>query len=175
MTTIAILPGSYDPITNGHLEIIGRASLIADEVIIALARHPTKPGYFPMEVRKELILAATLKKVSNLTVEIVDGLMFEFARETAQKYHAQVMFVRGLRPQGDFASEYLLAMGNRDAAPEIETVFLMSSPTLSHVSSSLVREMASHGADISRYVVPEVAEAMKQANAIRIRNQRSTA
>lgn len=158
--TLAIYAGSFDPFTNGHHELVARGTHLFDEVVVAVGKHPTKPGLFSVEKRIELIRAST-EDIPDLIVEAFDGLLFEYARSLAKRYSTEVVLLRGLRPQGDFASEYLLAMGNRDAAPELETIFLLSSPALQHVSSSLVREFASHGGDISRYVHPAVVDAFE--------------
>jgi pantetheine-phosphate adenylyltransferase len=152
---IAVYPGSFDPITLGHLDIIERASKLFDAVIVALGQHPTKRGYFSDEERCELIEASTTH-LSNVSVDRFTGLAVEFCK----KRGASVL-VRGLRAIGDFEGEFQMAMANRDLAPEIETVLLVPSPDRMFVSSSLVREIASHGGEFERYVTEPVARAVR--------------
>jgi len=151
---IAIYAGSFDPLTNGHLEIILRSTKIFDQVIVAVGRHPSKPGFFSAMERVELIRASTPDIVA---VESFDGLLFEYAAEK----RASVL-IRGLRAHGDFEMEYQLAMANKDMAPNLETMFMLPSMGLQFVSSSLVREIAFHGGDFERYVPAPVAEALRQ-------------
>jgi pantetheine-phosphate adenylyltransferase len=151
---VAVYPGSFDPITRGHLEIAERAAQLFDEVIIAVGRHPTKPGYFPAERRCELI-EASIRHLPGVRAAAFDGLVVEFCRA-----QGATAIVRGLRAIGDFEPEFRMALANRDLAPEVETVFLIPQPEHMYVSSSLVREIASHGGDFDRYVPPAVAAAI---------------
>ncbi len=151
---IAVYPGSFDPITRGHLEIVERAAAIFDEVIIAIGRHPTKPGFFAVERRCELI-EASVSHLSKVRAAFFDGLVVEFC----QRQGARVI-VRGLRAIGDFEPEFRMALANRDLAPQVETIFLIPRPEHMYVSSSLVREIAFHGGDFERYVPSPVATAM---------------
>ncbi len=152
---IAVYPGSFDPITTGHLDIIERAVRIFDEVIVGIGQHPTKPGYFSMEQRLELTRASTAD-LPNVTVAGFDGLVVDFCRARGAR-----VIVRGLRATGDFEPEFQMALANRELAPEIETVFLVPRADRMFVSSSLVREIAGHGGDFTPYVTPAVAEAMR--------------
>lgn len=151
---IAVYPGSFDPITRGHLEIVERASALFAEVIIAIGRHPTKHGYFSVERRCELI-EASIGHLPGVRAAAFDGLVVDFCREVGA-----TAMVRGLRAIGDFEPEFRMAQANRDLAPELETIFLIPRPEHMYVSSSLVREIASHGGDFERYVPEPVAEAM---------------
>jgi pantetheine-phosphate adenylyltransferase len=152
---IAVYPGSFDPITLGHLDIIERASGLFDQVIVGLGQHPTKRGYFSVDERCALIEAST-EHLKNVTVQRFTGLVVEFCRR-----QGATVIVRGLRAIGDFEGEFQMAMANRDLAPGVETVLLVPSPDRMFVSSSLVREIASHGGDFARYVTAPVAAAVK--------------
>lgn len=152
---IAVYPGSFDPITLGHLDILERAGKLFDEVIVAIGRHPRKSGTFSIEERKALI-QASLPNMPWIRVDTFDGLVVEFsARRQA------CAIVRGLRATGDFEGEFRMAMANRDLNPNIETVLLVPRPDRMFISSSLVREIAGHGGDFERYVTPPVAEAVR--------------
>lgn len=148
-------PGSFDPITLGHVDIVERASRLFDEVVIAIGRHPSKSGYFTSEQRLELA-EQSVAHVKNATVATFDGLVVQFCR--ARKATA---IVRGLRATGDFEPEFQMGLANRDLAAEIETVFLIPGANHMYVSSSLVKEIASHGGDFDRYVSAAVAKAMR--------------
>lgn len=152
---IAVYPGSFDPITVGHLDILERAVGLFDEVIVAIGQHPSKRGYFSVDERIELVTEST-KEIGGVRVESFTGLVVEFCRSKG----AQAI-VRGLRAVGDFESEFQMAMANRDLAPGIETVFLVPHPDRMFVSSSLIREIAGHGGDFERYVSPAVGKAMR--------------
>lgn len=154
---IAVYPGSFDPLTLGHVDIVERAGRLFDEVVVAIGRHPTKQGFFGIDERRELA-EASVAHVKNATVATFEGLVVHFCR--ARKARA---IVRGLRATGDFEPEFQMGLANRDLAAEIETVFLIPSANQMYVSSSLVREIASHGGDIDRYVSPAVAKAMRAA------------
>jgi len=152
---IAVYPGSFDPITLGHLDIIERAAGLFDTVIVALGQHPTKRGYFSDEERCQLIEASTAH-LDNVAVDRFSGLVVEFCREKGAS-----AIVRGLRAIGDFEGEFQMAMANRDLAPSIETVLLVPSPDRMFISSSLVREIAGHGGNFERYVTGAVARAVR--------------
>ena len=150
----AVYPGSVDPITEGHVEIVERALRIFDQVIVAVGRHPSKPGFFPAEERVALI-SASIAHLPRARAEQFEGLVIDFCR--ARKAAA---IRRGLRAHGDFEPEFQMALANRDLAPDIETVFMIPRPAQQFVSSSLIREIAHHGGDFERYVPAPVAEAM---------------
>lgn len=147
-------PGSFDPITGGHVEIVERGLRLFDRVIVAVGKHPTKPGFFPVEERCALI-AASIAHLPRAEVDHFEGLMIAFCRR-----RGATAILRGLRAHGDFEPEFQMALANRDLAPDIETVFLIPRPEQQFVSSSLVREIAHHGGDFERYVPAPVAEAM---------------
>lgn len=153
-STVAVYPGSFDPITVGHVDILERAAKIFDRLIVAIGQHPTKPGYFTVEERVELVRKSSAH-LEGVEVVAFKGLVIDFCREAGAK-----VIVRGLRAVSDFEPEFQAGLANRDLDPEVETVFLIPRPDRMFVSSSLVREIASHGGDYGRYVSPAVAEAM---------------
>ncbi len=151
----AVYPGSFDPITKGHIEIIERALRLFDHVIVAIGQHPTKKGYFPIAERQKLI-DACIADYPRAESAFFKGLMVNFCLEVGAR-----AIIRGLRPMGDFEPEYQMGLANRDIAPNIETVFLIPRPTQQFISSSLIREIAHHGGRFERYVPVPVAEAMR--------------
>lgn len=157
--TIAIYPGSFDPITNGHLEVAARAAKIFDKVIIGVYATPAKNLLFTSEERVEMIRQA-IANMRNVEVQAFAGLTVDFAR----KVNAQVM-VRGLRMTLDFEREFDMAMMNKEMYPELELVCFMATLRYQFLSSSLLKEVASLGGDISDLVPRTVAEAvMKKFN-----------
>lgn len=152
----AVYPGSFDPITGGHVEIVERALQVFDRVIVAIGRHPTKPGFFTVDERVALI-EASIAHLPRARAEHFEGLVVDFCRSR----HASAI-IRGLRAHGDFEPEFQMALANRDLAPEIETVFLIPRPAQQFVSSSLIREIAHHGGDFARYVPAPVVEAVRR-------------
>lgn len=152
--SIAVYPGSFDPITNGHLDIIERAIRLFSRVIIAVGQHPTKSGFLSTDERCELIRAST-KHLERVEVGSFEGLVVNFCRSKGA-----TVLVRGLRAAHDFEQEFQMGLANRDMAPEIETVFMIPEPAQMFVSSSLVREIAGHGGNFERYVPPPVAEVL---------------
>lgn len=153
---VAVYPGSFDPITNGHLEIVTRAASLFDEVVVAVGRHPVKRGFFTHEQRVDLI-EQCIAHIPNARAAHYTGLMIEFCRSI----NARVI-VRGLRAAGDFEPEFQMALANRELEPGVETVFLIPEPTKQFISSSLIREIASHGGDFHAFVPKPVAEAMAE-------------
>lgn len=153
---VAVYPGSFDPITLGHLDILERASRLFDRVIVAIGKHPTKRGYFDVAKRQQ-VAAASAEHLSNVDVEVFDGLVVDFCR-----FHDASVIVRGLRATGDFEPEFQMGLANRDLAPQIETVFLIPGADRMYVSSSLVREIAGHGGNFEQYVTPPVAAAIRE-------------
>jgi pantetheine-phosphate adenylyltransferase len=154
----AVCPGSFDPVTNGHVDVVRRASALFDEVVVAVLSNPAKQGTFAPPERVDLIvasLAADLGRADGslpdgLTVELVDGgLLVDYCRRVGA-----VAVVKGLRSGTDFAYELPMALMNRHLTG-LETVFLPGDPRFEHVSSSLVKEVASHGGDVSG-LVPDV-------------------
>lgn len=149
----SIYPGTFDPLTLGHMDLIERASRIFDKVIVAVAVSSRKQTVFTVEERVEMARLAT-RELSNVSVVSFEGLLVEFVR--TQKVH---VVLRGLRAFSDFEYEFQMALSNRKLAPEIETVFLMPKETYSYISSSTVREIAERGGDI-RGFVPRAVEAV---------------
>jgi pantetheine-phosphate adenylyltransferase len=154
MKRTAIYPGSFDPPTKGHEDLIRRSLALADQVIVAVAVNPSKQPLFPVAERIAM-LRATVGEDPLVTFESFDGLLAEFAR----KVGASVV-VRGLRAVSDFEYEFQMALMNRQLHPSLETVFLVPALDLTYLSSSLVREVARFGGDVSSLVHPVVAEAL---------------
>ena len=152
----AVYPGSFDPVTRGHLDIIKRAAKINDHLIVAVLNNSAKNPLFTVEERVEL-LKECCKGIQNVSVENYDGLTVEFAK----KRHASVM-VRGLRAVTDFENEIQLAHTNHALYPGIETVFLSTSLKWSYLSSTIVREAAHYNHDVSKFVTPNVEAALKK-------------
>jgi pantetheine-phosphate adenylyltransferase len=150
--TIAVYPGSFDPITNGHLDVIGRASKAFDRVVIGVLANPRKQPLLPADERVAVIreaLAASGVDGDGVSVETFDGLTVEFCRRTGAGF-----IVRGLRAISDFETEMQLAHNNRRLAPEVDTVFFMTAVEHGYVSSSLVKEISSFGGDVSTMIPP---------------------
>lgn len=152
-----IYPGTFDPITYGHLDVLGRAVRLFDRVTVAIADNPGKKPLFPVEQRRALV-EGCLTGLPQVAVTSFDGLLIEFAR--AQQ--AQVI-IRGLRALSDFEFEFNMALMNRHLEPAIETLFVMPNEQFSYTSSSLVRQVARYGGDVSHFVPASVAAALKAA------------
>jgi pantetheine-phosphate adenylyltransferase len=150
----AIYPGSFDPVTNGHLDVIGRARKLFDEIIVAVAQNDEKQPLFPLEERLALLRQA-LEKIDNVRVAQFDGLLVEFAVE--QKANA---VIRGLRAVSDFEFEFQMALMNRKLEDKVETIFLMPKEEYTYLSSRLVKEIARLGGDVSGFVPHPVAGAL---------------
>ena len=155
-TITAIYPGTFDPVTNGHSDLVQRAARMFSRVIVAVAANPAKTPTFSLEERVALV-RTVLDGYANVEVCGFDSLLVEFTRRS----NAQVI-LRGLRAVSDFEYEFQLAGMNRRLAPEIETLFLMPAEQYSYISSSLVREIAALGGAIDDFVHPTVAAALKR-------------
>ena len=155
MTRIAIYPGSFDPPTRGHEDLIRRSLRLADRVIVAIATNSAKQPLFPVEERLGM-LRASVPDEPQVRFETFDGLLAEFASRVGA-----TMIVRGLRAVSDFEYEFQMALMNRQLHPSLETVFLVPAVDLTYLSSSLVREVARYGGDVSALVHPSVAEALR--------------
>jgi pantetheine-phosphate adenylyltransferase len=155
MPTVALYAGSFDPITNGHADLIRRSLGFVDRLVVAIATNSSKQPLFTPEERLALI-KTTLGDEKRVEVQVFHGLLVDFARNSKIK-----MIIRGLRAVSDFEYEYQMALMNRHLADEIETVFMIPSLDTTHVSSSLVREVARFGGDVSALVHPAVAQALK--------------
>jgi pantetheine-phosphate adenylyltransferase len=154
MKRIAVYPGSFDPITKGHEDLIHRSLEFVDNLVVAVAVNVAKQPLFALEERVALIKQAVSDKVE---VQAFDGLLADFAK----KIGASVI-VRGLRAVSDFEYEFQMALMNRNLAPGVETVFLVPAFDLTYLSSSLVREVARFGGDVSQLVHPKVQQALKR-------------
>lgn len=154
----ALYAGSFDPFTNGHLDIVKRALSLFDELTILLAVSPTKKPFIPKELRKKL-LEEIFSEHQNVKVDTWDGLIVDYARD-----HNIGSIVRGLRPTGDFETEFQMASMNRKLYSGIETVFLMTGENLYYISSSLVKEVHNHGGDIKQFVPLKIYEALQAKN-----------
>ena len=150
MKKIAIYPGSFDPITNGHVDLIKRASKIFDEVIIAITQNANKSSFLSIEQRVGAV-ESSIKSLSNTRVLSFNSLLVDFARD----HNAQII-IRGLRAVSDFEYEFQLSGMNKRLNSEIETLFMTPSEEFANISSSLVRELLSLGGDISPFVPPQV-------------------
>jgi pantetheine-phosphate adenylyltransferase len=150
----AIYPGSFDPVTNGHLDVIGRARKLFDEIIVAVTHNDEKQPLFSLEERLALLHQA-LDKIDNVRVAQFDGLLVEFA--VAQKASA---VIRGLRAVSDFEFEFQMALMNRKLEDSVETIFLMPKEEYTYLSSRLVKEIARLGGNVSDFVPGPVAEAL---------------
>ena len=147
---IAVYPGSFDPATYGHLDVIRRAAVSFDKVIVGVLHNSSKSPLFSVEERVNILKKVT-KDISNIRVESFDGLSIDFVKEC----HAQFL-VRGLRAITDFEYELQMAQTNRIMDPEIDTIFLTTSLEYAYLSSSTVKEVALYGGDISKFVPEEV-------------------
>lgn len=153
---VAICPGSFDPVTSGHLEVIRRASVLFDHVVVAVGKNVRKSAKLPAEERARLIEKVT-SSLENVSVEVMEGLLVNFAREQGAR-----VVVKGLRAGSDFESEFQQAQLNRTLYPEFETVFIMAAPDHSFLSSSAVREIASLGGSVKGLVPDEILETVQR-------------
>ena len=156
MPKTAIYPGSFDPVTYGHIDLIGRAAKIFDKVIVAVAHNYHKKPLFTTPERLKMLKDAT-RGMKGVTVESFDGLVIEYAR--TKKVN---VLIRGLRMISDFEYEFQMALTNRRLANDIETVFLMPSENYAFLSSTLIKEAAALGADISQFVPKLVEKPLKE-------------
>jgi len=149
---IALCPGSFDPVTYAHLDIVQRASRLFDRVHVAVLENPNKNPLFSLEERLEMLKEAT-KNWSKVEQGVFSGLVVEYARQVGAS-----AIVRGLRAVSDFEYEFQMAAMNRHLAEDVETVFVMTSSEYAFVSSSLIKEVVRYGGDVSRWVPPNVKE-----------------
>ena len=148
----AVYPGSFDPITNGHLDIIERSAKLFDQLIVAVIRNPNKQSRFSMAERQQM-LSQTLGQLPNVRVDAFEGLLVNYVREQGAR-----VVVRGLRAISDFDIEFQMAATNRSLASDIESMFMMTDTRYAFLSSSLVRELAKLGGDISHMVPAPVLQ-----------------
>lgn len=147
----AIYPGSFDPLTNGHLDLIERGSKIFDELIVAILRNSEKDPLFSLEERRQMLIATT-KRFDNVTVDTFDGLLVEYAQQKNAK-----ALLRGIRAISDYEYEFQMALMNRKLNPQLETVFMMPAEAYSYVSSRLIKEVFRLGGSV-KGLVPEMVE-----------------
>jgi pantetheine-phosphate adenylyltransferase len=151
----AIYPGTFDPITNGHIDIIKRASAVFRDITVAVVKEAPKDTFFSYQERLAMVKNA-VKKIKGIKAEGFDGLVVNFARKKKTN-----VIIRGLRMLSDFEYEFQMTLTNRNLAPDIETLFFMPHPYYSYISSRLIKEAASLGADLKQFVPREVLEALK--------------
>ena len=152
----ALFPASFDPVTNGHLDLIHRARRVFPELVIAVARNIGKAGTFSIDERLDMMRTA-LGELPGVAITSFDGLVVEFAHEIGAD-----VIIRGLRANADFEYEFEMALMNRHMKPEIETLFLMTSQEYFYVSSSRLKELVHFGADVSEWVPPVVAKYLRE-------------
>jgi pantetheine-phosphate adenylyltransferase len=159
MKTLALYPGSFDPITFGHLDILHRAAELFDKVIVTIAINKRKEAVFSGDEREGLLEECLKNKswASNVEVEQFSGLLVDFARQK----NAQTL-IRGVRQISDFEYEFRMALTNKRLAPDIDTIFLMPNEHLTFISASLVKEVAAWGGDLSSFVPDIVATVLKE-------------
>ena len=152
----AICPGSFDPITLGHLDVIRRAAAMFDRVVVCIVANTTKKGFFDLEERKQMVRRVTAV-YPNVEVDVWDGLLVDYA---ARFEHPVV--VRGLRALSDFEYEFMMALTNKKLNADVETIFLASDERCTYLSSSTVKEIAGYVRDISRFVPEEILKDIKK-------------
>ena len=152
----AIYPGSFDPITKGHLDVLERASKMFDRVIIAVLKNSSKKSFLPVEDRVKLIKEST-KELTNVEVDSFEGLTIEYAQSKGAHF-----LIRGLRAVSDFEYELQLCQTNSAIAPDIDTVFLTTKPKYNFISSSIVKELSYFGTDVSKFVPKSVVEYLQK-------------
>ena len=154
---LAVYPGTFDPVTNGHLDMIRRALELFERLVVGVAVNPEKRPLFSLEERVEMLQQVTRSWRARLRVEPFDGLAVDFAKANRSR-----VIVRGVRVFSDFEYEFQMALTNRKLGPRIETVFMMPSEEHSYISSRLIKEAAALGADVREFVPGPVARRLKQ-------------
>ena len=166
---VGLYPGTFDPVTLGHLDIVERAVKLVDRLVIGIANNPSKSQLFSLQERVEMMRRETAPLSGNgyatITVETFDSLLIQFARKLGAR-----MIIRGLRAVSDFEYEFQMVAMNQRLEPDIETVFLMADPRHQAIASRLVKEIASFGGDVSPFTTPAVAEALKKRIAAKQKN-----
>ena len=155
MKKIAIYPGTFDPVTYGHIDLIKRATKLFDQVIVAVAVHPQKEVLFPVKERIEMLKAAT-RGIAGINIESFDGLLVNYVKRKKAK-----VMLRGLRMISDFEYEFQMALTNRRLDPEIETIYMMPKESYCYLSSKLIKEAASLGANLKDFVPGFVERKLK--------------
>ena len=157
MPRIAVYAGSFDPITNGHLDLVRRAAVLFDHVVLAIGSNPTKRYLLSLDKRRQ-ILEECVNGLSNVSIDTFEGLLIDFCRR-----RDATVIVRGLRAVTDFEFEFQIGLANMDMAPQIETVFLLTEPKNIFVSSSLVKEIAQNGGPVDKYLPKPALNALNEA------------
>lgn len=152
----AIYPGSFDPMTRGHLDVAQRAAAIFDEVVVAVGSNPTKRPLFALEERLDMARQET-RGLRNVLVKAFDGLLVDFVRS-----EAPAVVLRGLRTVAEFDSEFQMSLMNRAACAEVETLFILPSAEFAFHSAHLIKELAAGGAELSPFLTPAVAARLKE-------------
>lgn len=152
----AVYPGTFDPLTNGHLDVISRGARLFDELIVAVSDNPAKEPLFSKEERVTVIKRLT-RGIPNVTVDSFQGLAVDYVRSVGSN-----IILRGIRTISDFEYEFQMALMNRAIAPDIETVFVMTCEKYAHISSHLTKEAASFGANLAAFVPRDVEEMLKK-------------
>ena len=152
----AVYPGTFDPITNGHLDIVERASILFDKVIVAVAENPQKNPLFSLDERRDMVSDA-VNSIQNVTVTDFNGLLVDYA-----KSENACAIIRGLRAVSDFEFEFQMALTNRKLCPELETVYLMPSEQYTYINSTIVKEIARLGGDIDAFLPAAVIPALRR-------------
>ena len=145
---VAVYPGSFDPITNGHLDIIRRASKLYDRVIVGVLNNASKNPAFSVDERREMIEAVTAD-IKNVSCDVFSGLLVDFAKQ-----NEATVIIKGLRTVADFEYEFQMALLNKALNPEFETVFMMTNSKYSYISSSMVKEVAKYHGELEGFVPP---------------------
>ena len=156
MKSRAIYPGTFDPVTYGHIDLIKRARKIFDEVIVAVAHNPGKAPLFTVEERVQLLKRAT-RSLRGVSVDHFDSLVVEYVKRKGSR-----VMIRGLRMLSDFEYEFQMALTNRKLADDVETIFMMPSESYAYLSARLIKEAGELGADLSAFVPPFVAGALRR-------------
>lgn len=152
---VAVFPGSFDPITHAHVDVVKRATPLFDKIYVAIGVNTSKKGLFTHEERLDMVAAAFAELQDAVEVVRFEGLTVDFCKKVGARY-----ILRGMRNVGDFEFEKAIAQNNADLAPDIETVFLVSSSGLSHISSTIIREIIANNGDVSRLVPNAVVNAL---------------
>ena len=153
---VAIYPGTFDPITNGHLDLVKRASRLFDKIIVAVSNNPQKCPLFSLEERKRLV-KETIVGLNNVDVDSFDGLLVEYAKSKGAS-----AVIRGLRAVSDFEYEFQMALMNRKLMPEIEAVYLMPSEEYTYINSTIAKEVAGLGGRVDCFLPKVVVKALKE-------------
>jgi len=157
----AVYPGTFDPVTYGHIDLIRRARKIFDEVVVAVAHNPSKAPLFTVEERIQLLRQAT-RSLRGVSIDHFDSLVVDYVKRRGAR-----VVIRGLRMLSDFEYEFQMALTNRKLSEEVETIFMMPSESYAYLSARLIKEAGALGADLSAFVPPFVASALRRKLCVR--------